>query len=190
MLRDARTLVSIARARDAAEPESSESALGADVALRHLIEGLVDDSHDLEARLRALEAVAGLLHSEVEASTRRLRQLVTQIELAEERLQHGSGATAAAACRGASERLRLLQSPGPAGREQRDSLSQREHLAAREREVLTLLTEGMRSSYIAQKLGIKTATVEVHRRNIMRKLNLHSIAALTKYALRAGLISL
>lgn len=65
-----------------------------------------------------------------------------------------------------------------------------ERLCAREREVLKLLTEGMRSPYIAKKLGIKTATVEVHRRNIMRKLNLHSIAALTKYALRAGLTSL
>ncbi len=56
--------------------------------------------------------------------------------------------------------------------------------------MLKLLTEGMRSRAIATKLGIKTTTVEVHRRNIMRKLNLHSIAALTKYALRAGLTSL
>ena len=63
-------------------------------------------------------------------------------------------------------------------------------LSAREREVLHLLTEGLRSPCIAQRLGIRNATVEVHRRNIMRKLDLHSIAALTKYAIREGLTSL
>ena len=63
-------------------------------------------------------------------------------------------------------------------------------LSAREREVLRLLTEGNRSPCIALQLGISIATVEVHRRNLMRKLDLHSIAALTKYALREGLTSL
>ena len=60
-------------------------------------------------------------------------------------------------------------------------------LGRREREVLALLAEGQRSSEIARQLGISAATVEVHRRNIMRKLDLHSIAELTKYALRHGL---
>ena len=63
-------------------------------------------------------------------------------------------------------------------------------LSAREREVLRLLTEGSRSPCIAAHLGISVATVEVHRRNIMRKLGLHTIALLTKYALREGLTSL
>ena len=63
-------------------------------------------------------------------------------------------------------------------------------LGRREREVLALLAEGRRSTEIARRLGISTATVEVHRRNIMRKLNLHTIAELTKYALRRGLTSL
>lgn len=63
-------------------------------------------------------------------------------------------------------------------------------LAARERQVLALLAEGKRSSEIGRKLGISTATVEAHRRNIMRKLGLHTIAQLTKYAVRKGLTPL
>ena len=63
-------------------------------------------------------------------------------------------------------------------------------LSPREREVLRLLTEGSRSPCIAAQLGICITTVEVHRRNIMRKLGLHTVSALTKYAVRAGLTSL
>ena len=60
-------------------------------------------------------------------------------------------------------------------------------LGRREREVLALLAEGKSSSEIAARLYIAPSTVEVHRRNIMRKLDLHSIAELTKYAIREGL---
>lgn len=63
-------------------------------------------------------------------------------------------------------------------------------LGARERTVLKLITEGAHSPAIAAELGIAVATVEVHRRNIMRKLDLHSVAALTRYAIREGLTSL
>lgn len=63
-------------------------------------------------------------------------------------------------------------------------------LGRREREVLAMIAEGRRSRQIAARLGISPATVESHRRNIMRKLNLHSVAELTKFALRAGLTSL
>ena len=63
-------------------------------------------------------------------------------------------------------------------------------LGRREREVLALLAEGKRSAEIARRLGISPATVEVHRRNIMRKLDLHTIAELTRFALRHGLTSL
>lgn len=63
-------------------------------------------------------------------------------------------------------------------------------LGRREREVLTLIAEGERSASIAARLGIATATVESHRRNIMRKLGLHNVAELTKYALREGLAHL
>ena len=63
-------------------------------------------------------------------------------------------------------------------------------LGSRERQVLALLAEGKRSSEIAGELHISLATVEAHRRNIMRKLGLHTVAELTKYAIRAGLTSL
>ena len=62
-------------------------------------------------------------------------------------------------------------------------------LGRREREVLALLAEGKSSSEIAARMCIAASTVEVHRRNIMRKLDLHSVAELTKYAIREGLTS-
>lgn len=64
-----------------------------------------------------------------------------------------------------------------------------ETLGRREREVLQLLADGKTSAQIAEALHIVTATVEVHRRNIMRKLDLHNVAELTKYAIREGFTS-
>jgi len=63
-------------------------------------------------------------------------------------------------------------------------------LTNREREVLQLLAEGKSTKQIALKLHISPKTVETHRRQIMDKLNLHTIAELTKYAIRKGLTSL
>jgi two-component system NarL family response regulator len=62
-------------------------------------------------------------------------------------------------------------------------------LGRREIEVLRLLAGGARSAEIAQQLHISAATVEVHRRNIMRKLDLHSVAELTRYAVREGIVA-
>lgn len=64
-----------------------------------------------------------------------------------------------------------------------------EPLGRREREVLALLADGKTSAEIGQQLHIATSTVDVHRRNIMRKLDLHSVAELTKYAVRKGMVS-
>ena len=63
-------------------------------------------------------------------------------------------------------------------------------LAPREREVLQLLAEGKTSKEIATTLDMAVKTVETHRRNIMDKVDLHSVAELTKYAIREGLTSL
>jgi two-component system NarL family response regulator len=63
-------------------------------------------------------------------------------------------------------------------------------LSGREREVLQLLAEGLSSPEISQRLFVATSTVETHRRNIMRRLGIHSVADLTKYAIREGLTSL
>jgi DNA-binding NarL/FixJ family response regulator len=62
-------------------------------------------------------------------------------------------------------------------------------LSAREREVLILIANGKTSAEIAARLSISAGTVEAHRRNIMTKLDLHTIAELTKYAVREGLTS-
>ncbi|MGB5245016.1 MAG: response regulator transcription factor [Woeseia sp.] len=63
-------------------------------------------------------------------------------------------------------------------------------LSVREREVLQLLAEGKKATDIAARLHVSTKTVETHRRQIMAKLELDSVAALTKYAIRNGFISL
>lgn len=54
-------------------------------------------------------------------------------------------------------------------------------LGARERQVLRLVADGLTSAQIGAQLHIAASTVEVHRRNIMRKLNRRSVAALTRY---------
>ena len=63
-------------------------------------------------------------------------------------------------------------------------------LSPREREVLRLVADGVRTAEIARRLGITEATIEVHRRNVMHKLELRTVAQLTKYAVREGLTSL
>lgn len=63
-------------------------------------------------------------------------------------------------------------------------------LTAREREVLQLLSEGKTTKQIAFALNVSVKTIETHRQQMMEKLNLRSIAELTKYAIREGLTSL
>jgi len=60
-------------------------------------------------------------------------------------------------------------------------------LSSREREVLQLLAEGLTSPQIGKRLFVATTTVDTHRRNLMRKLDIHSVADLTKFAIREGL---
>ena len=63
-------------------------------------------------------------------------------------------------------------------------------LTAREREVLQLIAEGQATKNIAQMLHVSVKTIETHRKQIMDKLDLHSMAELTKYALKEGITSL
>jgi len=65
-----------------------------------------------------------------------------------------------------------------------------ELLTSREREVLTQIAEGLSNKEIACRLNVGVRTVETHREHIMQKLDIHSIAGLTKYAVLNGLISL
>jgi two-component system response regulator NreC len=63
-------------------------------------------------------------------------------------------------------------------------------LTPREREILQLIAEGMSAKEIAGHLNLGIKTVETHRRNMMQKLKMNSIAELTKYAVREGLVAL
>ena len=63
-------------------------------------------------------------------------------------------------------------------------------LTPREVEVLKLIAQGLSNQAIADQLGLSRKTVDVHRANLMRKLDLHTVTELVKYALRRGLITL
>ena len=63
-------------------------------------------------------------------------------------------------------------------------------LTNREREVLILVAEGLSNKDIANRLGVGVRTVETHRERIMRKLAIHSVAGLTRFAIAKGLTTL
>ena len=75
----------------------------------------------------------------------------------------------------------------PVGTE-RDSESFDDVLTGREREVIQLLAEGKTSKEVAVTLNLSVKTAETHRTNLMRKLGLHSVADLTRYAVRNGIV--
>ena len=75
------------------------------------------------------------------------------------------------------------------GRESNRSASPWETLSQREREVLKLIAEGFKNKEIAEDLCISLKTVEKHRANLMKKLDLHNAAALTVYAVQKGLVN-
>ncbi len=75
------------------------------------------------------------------------------------------------------------------GKKSTKSLSAWESLSQREREVLKLIAEGYKNKEIAGDLCISLKTVEKHRANLMKKLDLHNAAALTVYAVDKGLVN-
>ena len=76
------------------------------------------------------------------------------------------------------------------GKIQQFEVSSAPELTARESEILQLLAEGKPTREIAEMLFVSAKTVETHRSNIMKKLDLYTIPELTKYAIRRGLTSL
>jgi DNA-binding NarL/FixJ family response regulator len=76
------------------------------------------------------------------------------------------------------------------GRFLRGEISPIPVLTPKEREILQLLAEGSTSKQIASLLNLSARTVEAHRRHVMKKLNVHSVAELTKYAVREGITDL
>ena len=75
------------------------------------------------------------------------------------------------------------------GKEDSLSVSSWQKLSQREREVLKLIAEGYKNKEIAEELCISLKTVEKHRANLMKKLDLHNAAGLTVYAVEKGLVS-
>ena len=75
------------------------------------------------------------------------------------------------------------------GKEGSPSVSSWQKLSQREREVLKLIAEGYKNKEIAEDLCISLKTVEKHRANLMKKLDLHNAAVLTVYAVERGLVS-
>jgi two-component system, NarL family, response regulator NreC len=68
----------------------------------------------------------------------------------------------------------------------KDDTSELAKLSPRERQVLQLIAEGHSSAAIARTLHISTRTVDTHRHNLMEKLGIHSVAELTRFAIRNG----
>jgi two-component system, NarL family, response regulator NreC len=75
------------------------------------------------------------------------------------------------------------------GKENSLSVSSWQTLSQREREVLKLIAEGYKNKEIAEDLCISLKTVEKHRANLMKKLDLHNAAGLTVYAVEKGIVS-
>ncbi|OQY53118.1 MAG: DNA-binding response regulator [Desulfobacteraceae bacterium 4572_89] len=73
---------------------------------------------------------------------------------------------------------------------QGDEVLKFNQLSTKEREVLQLVAEGGKTREIAEKLCVSVKTIESHRRNIMKKLNIFTIAGLTKFAIKEDIISL
>jgi len=70
------------------------------------------------------------------------------------------------------------------------NMSEQRILTPREREVIQLVAEGKTTKEIATTLRLSVKTAETHRTNLMRKLDLHSIAGLTLYAVRNGIVQI
>jgi two-component system, NarL family, nitrate/nitrite response regulator NarL len=71
-----------------------------------------------------------------------------------------------------------------------DQMPQFNKISKKEREILQLIAEGEKTRDIAEKLGVSIKTIETHRRNIMKKLNIFNVAGLTKFAIKEGIIAL
>lgn len=75
------------------------------------------------------------------------------------------------------------------GKNGRKSVTTWETISGREREVLKLIAEGYKNKEIAEDLNISIKTVEKHRESLMKKLDLHNVAALTIFAMEKGLVN-
>jgi DNA-binding NarL/FixJ family response regulator len=83
---------------------------------------------------------------------------------------------------GIADLLRAVPPGGP-----RDAPARPHDLSPRERDVLVLIAEGLTTKEIAARLGISVKTADAHRQGLMKRLGIHDVAGLVKFALRHGL---
>lgn len=121
-------------------------------------------AQELVSALKAVVAGQVILHPDVARTVM-------------ENIGHGGAGSAAA---GGSQAARPEGGSHPA----------LEQLTEREREVLTLIAQGLTNQQIGEKLFISIKTVQAHRANLMEKLDLHDAVELTKFAIKTGLVSL
>ena len=69
-----------------------------------------------------------------------------------------------------------------------EALTQLQELTTREKEVLARVADGRTSREIAEEFGISPRTVETHRESLMRKLEIRTVAGLTRFAIESGLV--
>jgi len=89
--------------------------------------------------------------------------------------------------RGAVYQSPFYLEPGELMREGENELDKFGMLSGKEKKVLALITSGLSNSAIARELSISIKTVETHRANIMKKLDIHNLVDLVKYSMRKGL---
>ena len=103
-----------------------------------------------------------------------------ELDLALKAVLHGETYLSPAVSKGVVsdyvQRLRGEESPGAT-------------LTPRQREILQLIGEGSTTKDIARRLNISVKTVETHRTQLMKQLDLHDVAGLVRYAIRVGLVS-
>jgi len=87
------------------------------------------------------------------------------------------------------ERLRARLEGGGEGAGAAPMSTPAELLTPRQREILQLIAEGKSTKEIAHSLGLSVKTVETHRAQLMERLDIHDVAGLVRYAMRAGLVS-
>ena len=103
-----------------------------------------------------------------------------------------SGGQSVAAVRAGAEDIVLKEYLSRLSASVKEALSVRKplhKLTARQVEVLRLVAEGYRTREIAERLGLSVKTVESHRGEIMKRLRVHDVASLVRYAVRVGLMS-
>jgi DNA-binding NarL/FixJ family response regulator len=82
-----------------------------------------------------------------------------------------------------------IQRTNPAASNSLDIDASEKQLSPRQQEILKLIADGHTTKEIAQHLGVKAKTVDAHRANLMKELDIHDIASLVRYAIRIGLVS-